>query len=743
MSPSADDPPIAATPAHQGDEIAGVGLLHLVAELVGLDAVILVVADDENPRVVRTSWPVNRAGLECDDSTEAGRSRLLIAAGGAGGSIVTATAEIDTSPAEIDTSPAATATVHGSLDTRRGVSSAAAARALPTLVRLIASLLSADIARRHSEDVRVRLAGMVDALGHDLSLRDLLTRIVQSARELLDVRYAALGVLDATRTKLVEFITTGMDPEEIAAIGALPTGGGLLGALIRDPVPLRLERMGDDPRSEGFPPHHPPMNSFLGVPIILHGEVFGSLYLTDKAGGPFTAEDEQVAVAFALQAAIAVDNVRRYEVTRATLAIHARDLRMHELAFEIERAIRSASGTQQALDVMCAILGKGLGADRVLSHSVNADRNVVHDVQWHLPDLPPLGDTSHYQGTPRVGRLAEELWQSSKTRALNDYLGSEASFKSKERAQDFQRATGARAIIFAPIGLGDRVIGMIYVIMVNQPREWTPSEANAVQQVAAFVAQVIVDDEHQKFQNEYIDRLERLDQQKTNFLATVSHELRTPLTSISGYLELLQDGDVGELTGEQHQVLEVVDRNTSRLTSLIGDLLVLNQIESGGLKLNVTGVSMRELITHAGEELYPLVSGGAVELDIDAGPEAAIVQGDRGHLHRAVVNIVSNAIKFSHPEGVVTIRCTLDQGARRVLFTCEDNGIGIPADDQEQLFSRFYRASNATDQAIAGTGLGLVIVKQIVEDHGGELRLTSVEGEGTTVVIDLPLSAPD
>ncbi len=370
--------------------------------------------------MVRTSWPVNRAGLECDDSTEAGRSRLLIAAGGAGGSIVTATAEIDTSP---------TATVHGSLDTRRGVSSAAAARALPTLVRLIASYLGADIARRHAEDVRARLVGLVDAgvalLDHDLSLHDLLTHIVQSARELLGVRYAALGVLDATRTKLAEFITTGMDPEEIAAIGALPTGGGLLGALIRDPVPLRLERIGNDPRSEGFPPHHPPMNSFLGVPIVLHGEVFGNLYLTDKAGGPFTAEDEQVAVAFAQQAAIAVDNVRRYEVARATLAIQTRGLRMHELTFEIERAIRSASDTQQALNILCATLGEGIGVDRVMANTFDSDHNLLLQAQWHLPDLSPLPDMSPHL-ISHSGLHAEELWLSSDRRVLSNLLSPRA-----------------------------------------------------------------------------------------------------------------------------------------------------------------------------------------------------------------------------------------------------------------------------------------------------------------------------
>ncbi len=417
-----------------------------------------------------------------------------------------------------------------------------------------------------------------------------------------------------------------------------------------------------------------------------------------------------------------------------------RGLRMHELTFEIERAIHAASGIQQVLDITCAALGEGLGVDRVMINIFDSDHNVTFDVQWHLPDLPPLVSISH-PITPQVGRRAEELRLSSERRVIHNFLPQE--LQSQERAQIFRRETGAQAVIVLPIGVGDRAIGTIYVITVHEPRQWIVAEVNAVEQIAVFVAEIIVEDEHRTLQKEYIERLERLDRQMASFLATVSHELRTPLTSISGYLELLQDGDAGELTGEQHRMLGVVDRNTSRLRTLIGDLLLLNQIESGGLKVNVTEVSMRDLIIHAGQELLPIAHSGAVELDIDAGPEATIVQGDRGHLQRAVVNIVSNAIKFSHPGGVVTIRCTLDQGARRVLFTCQDRGIGIPVDDQAQLFTRFYRASNVTDQAITGTGLGLAIAKQIVEDHGGELRLASVEGEGTTVVIDLPLPAPD
>lgn len=434
---------------------------------------------------------------------------------------------------------------------------------------------------------------------------------------------------------------------------------------------------------------------------------------------------------------VAADFNALTEQNQALQDIQARDLRMNTLTFEIARAIRAASGTQQALDVLCAALGRGLGVDRVMANTVDTHHQVLLGAQWHLPDLPPLGDIPD-DLLPHIGGLAEELWLAEGFAARDDFLAPEV--QSRERARIFHEATGARAVIMVPIGLGDRVIGMIFVLMVHEPRRWSQSEAISVQQVAGFVGRAVVEDDLREHQREYVERLERLDRQKTDFLATVSHELRTPLTSISGYLELLQDGDAGELTREQQRMLEVIDRNTGRLRGLIEDLLVLNRIESGGLKVNGVGVSMRELITHTGQELAPLAQSGAIDLDIDAGPEAAIVQGDRGHLHRAVVNIASNAIKFSRPGCVVTLRCALDQGSGRVLVTCEDRGIGIPAVDQGQLFTRFYRASNATDQAIPGTGLGLTIVKQIVEDHGGEVRLTSVEGEGTTVVMDLPSS---
>jgi two-component system, NarL family, sensor histidine kinase DevS len=160
-----------------------------------------------------------------------------------------------------------------------------------------------------------RLLDAVVSVASDLSLPDVLRRIVQLSAELAGARYAALGVIGPDR-KLVEFIHVGIDEETRERIGDLPTGGGILGLLIDRPEPLRLHDLAEHPQSFGFPPNHPPMRSFLGVPIRVRGEVFGNLYLTEKAdGADFAEEDEEIVVALAAAAAVAVENARLYEQT--------------------------------------------------------------------------------------------------------------------------------------------------------------------------------------------------------------------------------------------------------------------------------------------------------------------------------------------------------------------------------------------------------------------------------------------
>ncbi len=155
------------------------------------------------------------------------------------------------------------------------------------------------------------------SVGRELDLEQALRRIVEAAATLVDAEYAALGVIGSDGTRLSAFITVGIGEEEIARIGRYPQGRGILGELIRHPAPLRLAKISEHAASYGFPPHHPPMHSFLGVPIRVRDEVFGNLYLTEKRGGlHFDEDDESVLTTLAVAAGVAIDNARLYEESR-------------------------------------------------------------------------------------------------------------------------------------------------------------------------------------------------------------------------------------------------------------------------------------------------------------------------------------------------------------------------------------------------------------------------------------------
>ena len=171
-----------------------------------------------------------------------------------------------------------------------------------------------------------RLLDAVMTVGSDLDLASVLHRIVESAVELVDARYGALGVLDVTRTRLSEFITVGLGEDATHAIGHLPEGHGILGLLIVDPKPIRLPDLSEHPDSYGFPPNHPPMQSFLGVPVTVRGEVFGNLYLTDKTSAEvFTDVDQELVVALAAAAGVAIENARLHVRVREFALVEDRE----------------------------------------------------------------------------------------------------------------------------------------------------------------------------------------------------------------------------------------------------------------------------------------------------------------------------------------------------------------------------------------------------------------------------------
>lgn len=333
-----------------------------------------------------------------------------------------------------------------------------------------------------------------------------------------------------------------------------------------------------------------------------------------------------------------------------------------------------------------------------------------------------------------AGELPAGRWPSSEIIAIDDLMAD--AYAESYTVRQLVKSSQARSLAMTPIALGERVIGVI-VALTLKPREWSAAQTQTLQQAAAHTARAFVEAEYSAHQAEHLERLQLLDQQKTDFMATVSHELRTPLTSITGYLELIREGDLGQPDPSQERALDVINRNAVRLRGLIEDLLVLGRIESQGLDPSFRPVDLQELVGHVTESLAPVADRHQVKLVVLPWPEGGVVSGDAGQLERALTNVVGNAVKFTPEGGTVTISALVE--ATRLRLACRDTGMGVPAEDQDRMFTRFFRGSNATEKTIPGTGLGLPIVKAIIEANRGLVELHSVEGEGTTVVLDLPL----
>jgi PAS domain S-box-containing protein len=234
------------------------------------------------------------------------------------------------------------------------------------------------------------------------------------------------------------------------------------------------------------------------------------------------------------------------------------------------------------------------------------------------------------------------------------------------------------------------------------------------------------------------EKLRELDETKTQFIATVSHELRTPLTSIVSFSELLK-AETQSLTPDGAQFLAIIERNAHRLIRLVGDVLLLSHLESGSIPLELAPVSIPELT----EEATRTASAGAakrgvtVHFSADDGP---LMQADRIRLFQVLDNLIANAIKFSRPNGLVRADAIWDGDGWRIDVA--DCGIGIPPNEVGQLFGRFVRGSNARTAGLPGTGLGLSVVKAIVELHGGRVVVDSALGRGTTFSVYLPTGTP-
>ena len=235
-----------------------------------------------------------------------------------------------------------------------------------------------------------------------------------------------------------------------------------------------------------------------------------------------------------------------------------------------------------------------------------------------------------------------------------------------------------------------------------------------------------------------VERLREVDQVKDTFVSAVSHELRTPITSIVGYLEMLQDGSFGELNAEQYDAVGRVNTNSRRLLTLIDELLTLSQVQDAGLGLDGRDdLDLATVVRTAYDVVAPSWSARDLAVDLTLPERAGAVHRRRGDA-RADGGQPARQRREVHPRGRPGLGRAAPQDDGGAVIEVADTGIGIPVDEQELLFTRFFRSSTAQEQAIPGSGLGLSIAHAIVEMHGGDVAVESEPGVGTTFRVQLP-----
>lgn len=411
-------------------------------------------------------------------------------------------------------------------------------------------------------------------------------------------------------------------------------------------------------------------------------------------------------------------------LTNVTARKRAERERDRLLASE-QAAVRDLSDQTERLNSLLAAAIPGV--------LVLDEQAVIVQVNASLCDLLGIGEPpAALTGAP-AGRL-RGLVQRTFAHPSEVLARVSRYYRSRQRVEGLRFACRDGRVLecdYWPVFAGDEYRGGLVLL-------WDMTERAAREQerdrrlAAELASRHAAEDARQQLSRQN-DELRELDELKTRFLATVSHELRSPLTSIVSYADLIRDE--GGLSPTASRFLDIVARNAERITKLVGDLLLLSRIEAGMIPLELEPVPVAEVVAEAVQGAAPGAAQKGVALDGEAA-DGPPVLADRARLVQVIDNLIANAVKFTDEGGRVRVTAATDGPGWRI--DVQDSGIGVPPDEIGQLFDRFFRASNAATAGRPGSGLGLSIVKEVAEMHGGRVEVTSTLGSGTTVHLFLP-----
>jgi signal transduction histidine kinase len=526
------------------------------------------------------------------------------------------------------------------------------------------------------------------ALSSELSLDAVLQRLVETAARLTGARYAALGVIDTSGHGLERFVTTGIDAETYAAIGDLPRGRGLLGVLIRDAETLRLHDIADDPRSVGFPLHHPPMHTFLGVPVLLRGIAFGNLYLTEKDSGDFTEEDEELTQLLAAQAAVAIENARLYESS-------TRSLRQLESLNEIGTALASEIELEPLLGLVARRLRELVHARLVLIALPQGETLTIAAAEGE--NAYGIAGARLAFGSSKAGRVLERGRSERVDSVVDD----------PEVDQQAARRLGVRSALYVPLIARGRTIG---VLIAHDKAGAKPVFSDDDLRLAESLADraAVAVDLSERVGRDALARVVAAQELERKRLARELHdETGQALTSILLGLKPL------ERTAATEQDRAVVASLRELVVSTLQDVRRL-AVELRPSTLDDFGLSTA---VERLAETFRDNTGMRVDVDAQLGDVRLPTEVETA-LYRIVQEALANIVKHAEATRV------------SILLTRKESSVAAVVEDDGKGFDKRETGDDV---------LGLVGMRERVGLVGGRLVIESAKGSGTTIAAEVPV----
>lgn len=540
-----------------------------------------------------------------------------------------------------------------------------------------------------------RLRRLIDAGSGVLAPLDLdtvLHSLTDAARETTGASYAALGVLDESKQELAQFITSGIEPEIAAQIGDLPRGRGVLGELIRNPVALRVDDVRSHPSSFGFPPNHPPMRTFLGVPIMIRGEPFGNLYMTEKSGGgAFGDLDQESAEILATWAGIAIEHARLYTELRDHESALQRALSQVEASADIAEALDSETDLERILEL---IVERGRDLVEARTVAVFLQRGRVLTLA-SATDPPPaqMDDWT----IPVAGSALGEAMQTLIQRSL--------SGPPKPAEHGLRERLGAEIAILVPLQAHAGGLGVL-VACDPEGGEWSEEGSRLLKAFAsrAAMAVAMAQSVEQQRLRERIDAAERerhhwaheLHDETLQQLAAIRIKLATALRGRSS--------EPGSLEEASSDAVDSLEREIAALSRLIGELRPI-PLETLGLDQ-----ALESLAEESAER-------GSFEAETRIAFEGRLSAEQERAIYRLVQESLNNVIKHSRAERA-EIAAGPDDGS--LAISVRDDGCGFEVEGTQP-------------------GVGMNGMRERIELLGGELEIRSSPGEGTLVSARIPI----